>query len=99
MAKAIKLWYGKDTFGNSVEVAQREDGVCFSRHDYRNDYGQLSTTKWQYHEPSFAIKTTNAYSGDIIEHPDDPIMCWGFQRLSLIASVDDGDKIRLRLPN
>lgn len=97
MAKAINWWTGTDTYGFSVEVAEREDGKFFARNDYRNGH-YVSTTPWREHTPSYDTHYTNAYSGERLKH-DKPVMAWGFNTMSHIASVEAGDKIRLRLPN
>ena len=46
MAKAIKHFIGRDTFGRNVERTQRLDGVWFARHD--EDHGRYgwSLSKW-----------------------------------------------------
>lgn len=93
MAKAISYWYGNDSVGRPVEVAQREDGVYFARSYEWNGYGK-NWTKWKEHEASFVTTTENAYSGEVTEHPERPIMCWGFMRLTQCSDVP-----RFRLPN
>lgn len=94
MAKAIAYWYGNDTFGRQVEVAQREDGVYFERHQYDAGRYGLSKTRWESHKPGFETSTKNAYTGEVSYHPENPIMTWGFQRLARCSEVP-----RLRLPN
>jgi len=96
MAKAVNYWYGCDSFGRNVEVAQREDGAYFERHQYSNGRYGLSTTKWEEHQPTFETSTTNAYSGEITHHPENPVMMWGFQRMTNLSDVSG---LRLRLPN
>lgn len=95
MAKAVKYWYGNDTFGRQVEVAMREDEVYFERHQYRHEIYGTQTTKWERHEPTFETSTRNQYSGEVTHHPERPIMSWGFQRLTQCNEAGS----RLRLPN
>lgn len=96
MAKVINYWYGSDTYGRNVEVAQRKDGVYFSRYDYQNGRYGLAITKWSEHKPTFETSTKNVYSGEITHHPDSPVMTWGFQRMTKLS---DTSGLRLRLPN
>lgn len=94
MAKAIKHFIGRDTFGRNVERAQRLDGVWFARHD--EDHGRYgwSLSKWyEIEAPEMSTTCINQYSGETLEC--DPYMCWGFQRMHDITG--DG-KLRLRLP-
>lgn len=87
--KAIKLWFGHDSYGRGVEVAQREDGQYFAR-----TCGRRLTTKWSPYTPTFETTTTNVYSGEVTHHPEAPIMYWGFNRLTECKA----DKINVRLP-
>lgn len=95
MAKAKKYWFGFDTYGRHVEVAMREDGEYFARWQEKHSKYGIVTVKWQTHIPTFDTKTVNAYSGEITEHPENPIMCWGSQRLERC----DRAGLKLRLPN
>jgi len=97
MAKAIKAWCGNDTYGRRVEVAQRDDNEFFARHMEFNGYGK-SMCKWYTYSPTFETHGENAYSGESFEY-DEPQMFWGFNRMSCYADVNNGDKLRLRLPN
>lgn len=92
MAKATKLWFGNDSTGRSVEVAVSVDGEYYSRAYEYNGYG-MSWSKWESHEPDFAISTENAYSGKVTHHPERPVMCYGFTRLTQYI-----DNPRVRLP-
>lgn len=95
MAKSVAYWYGTDTFGRQVEVAKREDGVFFERHQFNNGRYGMGTTRWEEHEPTFETSTRNQYSGEVTYHPEEPIMSWGFQRLTRCDEAGS----RLRLPN
>ena len=96
MAKAIAFWFGNDTFGRAVEVAQREDGIYFARQVSQRGTGikrfGKSWTRWQEHKPSWMTETENAYSGEVFSH--EPVMSWGFNRLT-----ECNDIPRVRLPN
>lgn len=89
--KAIRAWFGYDSAGRQVEVAERLDGVYFCRSYEYNGYGQ-SWTKWTATQPTFETHTTNKYSGEVVEY-DTPQMFWGFNRLDELKKVP-----RYRLP-
>lgn len=97
MAKAIKAWFGTDTYGRHVEVAQREDGKFFARHEHFNGYAKANTP-WYSHNPTFETHGVNAYSGEEFEYSE-PQLFWGFNKMSCYANAASGDKINLRLPN
>ena len=92
MAKLQILWFGTDTFGRQVEVAESDSGNFFARTYEYNGYGK-SWGRWETHTPTFETTTTNAYSEEVIEHKDNPIMTWGFNRLT--KSIEDLPKYRL----
>ena len=66
MAKAIKFFTGRDTYGRTVDAALREDGVWFSRYQSFNGYA-VAMTKW-------------ARDRDLTKNiRDDGRMDWGFK--------------------
>ena len=92
MAKAIAAYEGSDSVGRMVEVAQREDGVFFSRQYGWNGYGNV-WSKWIETEVTFQTHGTNVYSGEQYEH-EVPKMSWGFKTLQKMKETP-----RFRLPN
>ena len=93
MAKAVRYFYGTDTFGRSAEVCESESGVFFARNDEQTKFG-LQTTKWREHTPTWSKTVTNAYSGEVSERVK-PVMEWGFQ---VLRELDDMSEVRFRLP-
>lgn len=90
MAKAIKAFWGNDTYGRQVERAKSVSGKWYARHYEFNGYGS-DFCKWYESEPSYSSETKNAYTGDIIKH--DPVVMWGWNKMS------EYDKVpRFRLP-
>jgi hypothetical protein len=101
MAKAIQAFSGRDTFGNWIEVVQREDGQWFERHqENRGRYG-VGTSKWaKYKEPTFLTRERSVFADDYdmeneyIELPEGKYIEWGFNKLERL----DGP-FTYRLPN
>lgn len=92
MAKAIRLFFGHDSYGRPVERAQRFDGVWFARSYGFNGYHNC-WSKWeQTEEPSFETHGVNAYSGERFEYTA-PVCMWGWNKLT-----EATDKLRVRLP-
>ena len=92
MAKAIQFFYGNDSQGRNVDVAQRVDGVWFARWDVETIYG-VQKCKWTEHkEPEFETHYTNVYDGKCYEYSE-PQMSWGFKTLKKL------DYKGARLPN
>ncbi len=79
MTKAIRGFFGTDTYGRSVERAQRDDGVWFARFVEFNGYSN-AFCKWYKDDPHYITETTNAYSGEVTQH--DPIMAWGWNKMT-----------------
>lgn len=92
MAKAINWWFGADSYGRAVEVAQREDGAYFARHDYRDGRYGMRTTSWYAHTPTFNNTQRNHYTDEA--ESCDEFMSWGFNRLTKASELP-----KLRLPN
>jgi len=94
MAKASRWFAGNDTFGRSVERAQRaDDGRWFSRVYEDNGYGKAWSRWTESDEPTFETHGVNAYTGDRFEH-DKPRCKWGFHDM-----VEIDAPLRIRLPN
>ena len=75
-----RLFVGYDTFGKAVQVAQRNDGVWFSR-SMVNFFNRSQFTKWrEYKDPEFTTHGINEYSGERFEYTK-PVMMWGFNVL------------------
>ena len=90
MAKAIQSWYGKSSDGDHVQLCLREDGQWFGRRlTWRGSW-----EGWKFADPSFDTTTTNRISGEVTEHPDEPIPNWGWNRLR-----QETGKLAYRLPN
>ena len=91
MAKAIRHFYGTETYGRHVEKAQRVDGSWFSRAYEFNGYAK-AWSKWlECDKPNFETHVTNAYTG-VKEKLDSPRCMWGFNSLN---ELDGPHKIRL----
>lgn len=90
--KAVRFFFGRDSYGRHTERAQALDGQWFARHDESTQWGPKST-KWYLQAPSWETSTSNAYSGEVTQHPDEPVMCWGFNRMTECSDVP-----RVRLP-
>lgn len=99
MAKAIRAYSGRDTYGRRIELAEREDGKWFYRgQENRGRYG-WAMSKWLPHKDAVTHpeKLQNVYSLEFIEIPEDRrhlLVEWGFKLLSF---TPDGHK-GLRLP-
>jgi len=97
MAKAIQAFFGTDTYGSHINVAQREDGVWFARWQHElsiNGLIRVCWSKWTKHpEPIFLTKEKNVYSDEYIDLPEGKFIEWGFNKLEKI----DGP-LRYRLP-
>jgi hypothetical protein len=89
----VKAWFGRDTFGRGIEVAQRGDGKFFCRfYEYKNGFGK-GWSKWHSHdEPSFETHGVNRYSGERTTYKE-PVLFWGFQPMQEIKGV-----LHYRLP-
>ncbi|EMC4401916.1 hypothetical protein [Cronobacter sakazakii] len=101
MSKAVRVYSGRDSYGRSVQVAERVDGKWFSRFYEWNGY-HSTWSRWKPHEtpvhPSrvkFATECSNA--PEYYEIPEDKranMIEWGFNNLSIVPGPH-----RLRLPN
>lgn len=88
----VRFWFGNDTFGRGVEVAQRADGEFFCRFYEFNGFGK-GWLKWAKHDsPNFETHGVNRYSGESFEYSK-PQLFWGFQRLT-----EAEGPFRFRLP-
>lgn len=72
MAKVQRLWFGNDSYGRRVEVAESVNGSFFGRVWQYNGY-QMAWDKWTKHTPSFN---------------SDGCMEWGFNMLSEIKNPE-----------
>lgn len=95
MAKAIAVWEGRNSSGNEIVAAKREDGTFFFKRSYRDEYHRFTQTKWTEFEPKFVTHSYNAYTGERYEITDDSVMSWGFNNLRKVKST----KFTYRLPN
>lgn len=86
-----RAWYGNDTYGRSVEVAEREDGKFFARSYGYNGYGR-AWSKWKLATPQWETHTTNRYTGERVEYAQ-PQLFWGFARLEQYSGTP-----KFRLP-
>lgn len=101
MAKAVKLYEGHDSYGRTIQVAEREDGQWFWREWGWNGFG-VSWSKWgSADKPSHPEKVRNmceyADAEEYVEIPEDERVHrieWGFNTLRLIAGP-----YKVRLPN
>jgi hypothetical protein len=87
-----RAWFGSDTFGRSVEVAERSDGQFFCRFYEYNGYGK-SWSKWErYDNATFETHGENRYTGERTEYTT-PVLFWGFNPMKVYSNVP-----RFRLP-
>ena len=95
MSKAKIVYGGSDSAGRGIEVAQRVDGVWFSREYSWNGYG-MGWSKWAELKkvPGFLTQGTNAYSGESYPIEYGEVMSWGFSTLSRYSSAP-----KYRLPD
>jgi len=101
MAKANRLYSGHDSYGRTIEVAERIDGVWFWREYGWNGYG-MGWAKWQAlgEVPAHPAKVRNmceyADAPEYVEIPEaeraDRIE-WGFNTFRIVPGP-----YRLRLP-
>ena len=92
MSKSVlRAWYGHDTFGRSVEIAERADGVFFGRVLEYNGFGK-GWSKWFKTKPSFTTHVINRYTDEEVEL-DEPRMTWGFKPMNKFVETP-----RYRLP-
>jgi hypothetical protein len=89
--KTVRAWSGYDSYGRSIEVAERLDGKFFWREYEYNGWGK-AWSKWKEHTPSFSNKTTNVYSDEVV-YFDTPQLFWGFNQMSPYVTVP-----KFRLP-
>lgn len=92
--KAIRLFFGNDTYGRGIEVAQGADMSWFSRVREFNGYA-VAWSRWQEYKPEWVTETENQYTGERSTVEEGRIMAWGFQRLKECAKEN---MPRLRLP-
>lgn len=92
MSKSIiRAWYGHDTYGRSVQVAERADGVFFGRALEFNGFGK-GWSKWFKTEPSFMTHAINRYTDEEVKL-EQPRMMWGFRPMNEFVETP-----RFRLP-
>ena len=101
MAKAKGIYTGVDSYGRSVEVAQRVDGVFFFRQYGWNGFGN-TWSKWQKVETEInhpaQVQCLSEYAGapdyvEIAEEDRHLRIAWGFNILRLAGTTP-----RVRLP-
>ena len=97
MAKAIKTYFGNDSYGRGVEMSQREDGVWFDRFREFNGYAN-AWCKWSKceDEPVFETESKNPHNSETIKFPE-PIMYCGFTRM--YEGIGHSEGCKYRLPN
>jgi len=93
MAKAIKAFYGTDTYGRHIERAESVSGLWFWREYAFNGYGK-GWTKWaqEAETPTYTTQGTNKITGEEFEY-DEPQLFWGWNRMTQYT-----DTPRFRLP-
>jgi hypothetical protein len=99
MSKVIKLYAGENSQGNSVELAQSENGKWFFRIREYNGYA-VAWSKWlEYTDDLIYRKTiTNSYDDSVYEIPEceqHETIQWGFRYLKMVYSYGK----KYRLPN
>ena len=99
MSKVINLYAGENSQGNSVELAQSENGKNYFRIREFNGYA-VAWSKWLEHTDDLIYRTTiqNSYDDSIFEIPECEqyrTIQWGFRYLRIIDSYG----MKYRLPN
>lgn len=89
--RAIRHFYGTDSYGRAVERAQRSDGVWFARH--QTSYGGMCG--WYQCDPDWESQLVNQYDGTVIQCEPETVMSWGFGHMRDVTAP----KMRLRLPD
>ncbi|KZX81049.1 hypothetical protein A3715_28560 [Oleiphilus sp. HI0009] len=93
MAKAIRHFYGNDSYGRAIEKAQREDGAWFCREYGFNGFGKSWSSWASQDEPTFETHGISAYTGEKFKY-DTPVLMAGFNVMHEIPGPH-----RIRLPN
>ena len=92
MAKTKRVFFGTNTYGVSIEVAENISGKWFQRSYGFNGYGK-AWGKWLPFIPSWSYTYTNVYSLEISER-EEPALEYGF---SILAEIKK-DIPNYRLP-
>ena len=94
MTKVSHGYFGNDSTGRAVEVAQSETGNWYCRFYEFNGYAK-AWSKWSLcaTAPSFKLKGTNVYTGEEYDIEKGKVLNWGFSSLRLIEKTP-----RWRLP-
>lgn len=93
MAKATCAFFGSDSFGRSVEVAQSVAGVWYSREYAFNGYA-MAWAKWAKLDkaPTYMTEGENKYTGEKYTIESGKVLNWGF---SSLTKYDQTPKFRL----
>ena len=94
MAKVARAYFGNDSTGRPVEVAESVNGKWFCRFYEFNGFAK-AWSKWSLcaTPPSFKLRGTNVYSGEQFDIEKGKVLNWGFKALSLLENTP-----RWRLP-
>lgn len=94
MTKATQAFFGNDSTGRAITVAQSVTGEWFMREYSFNGYA-MAWTKWAVMPvaPTFKTKGFNQYSGEEYTIENGKVMEWGFSTLNKVEG-----KISYRLP-
>lgn len=102
MAKSVDVWCGNTSYGNSVEVAKREDGVFFHRERIKSSFG-TSWSRWmQYNDVSHPTHLVNQLDSCPVDEkliPLDPKEQYDYIEYGFNILVRCTGSIPYRLPN
>ena len=93
MSKASRVFYGNDSTGRPVEVAESVDGKWFCRFFEFNGFAK-AWSKWTLCDtPTFKVRGKNVYTGEEYVIENGRVLNWGFISLTIFEKVP-----RYRLP-
>jgi len=90
MSKTKRAFFGSNSYGMSIEVAESDTGNWFQRSYGFNGYGK-SWGKWLPFIPSWSLSYTNVYTREVSER-EKPALEFGF---SVLTEYNDAPRFRL----
>lgn len=85
MAKCKRVFFGTNSYGVSVEVAESETGAWYQRSYGFNGYGN-SWGKWSGFAPSWSTSYVNVYTRETHQR-EEPALEYGFRILTEFKEV------------
>lgn len=85
--KTSRAYFGHNSQGVSVDVAQAINGKWYRRYYEFNGYA-VAAGKWTLIDaPSFRTSATNAYTGEVTTITDENQICEGFCYLNIFSKT------------